>query len=158
MGFIQTESAYYQPHPNATQFQSPSNLLTSIFGSTDPDFNYFCQGRSGVCQDGWALRVLSSRDVLCYGAGLYSFFNDHSTSCSNPDIENCQTQIFGVDSGAPKSLLSSIFSKKSQVRVYGLSTVGTVSMATVQNVDVVAQKDNIGGFQRDVAVFESLGN
>ncbi|KKP01538.1 exo-beta-1,3-glucanase [Trichoderma harzianum] len=156
MGFIQTETAYYQPHPNATQFQSPSNLITSIFGSTDPDFNYFCQGRSGVCKDGWALRVLSSRDILCYGAGLYSFFNDHSTTCSNTDQENCQTQIVGIDSGAPKSLLSSIFSKKSQVRVYSLNTVGSVSMATVQNVDTVFQKDNTGPFPQGVSLFESL--
>ncbi|UKZ74518.1 hypothetical protein TrVFT333_002188 [Trichoderma virens FT-333] len=157
MGFIQTETAYYQPHPNATQFQSSPNLISSIFGSTDPDFNYFCQGRSGVCKDGWALRVLSSRDVLVYGAGLYSFFNDHSTTCSNTDQENCQTQIVGIDSGSPKSLLSSIFSKKSQVRIYSLNTVGSVSMATVQNVDTVFQKDNTGPFPQGVSLFESLG-
>ncbi|KAM0254531.1 hypothetical protein ACHAQJ_006691 [Trichoderma viride] len=157
MGFIQTETAYYQPHPNATQFQSSPNLISSIFGSTDPDFNYFCQGRTGVCQQGWALRVLSSRDILCYGAGLYSFFNDHSTTCSDTDQENCQTQIFGVDSGSPKSLLSGILKNKSQVRMYGLNTVGSVSMATVENVDVVFQKDNTGSFPQDVSLFESLG-
>ncbi|KAK5994726.1 Glucan 1,3-beta-glucosidase [Cladobotryum mycophilum] len=151
MGFIQTESAYYQPHPNAGQFQS--STPSSPFYPTDPDFNFFCQGRNGTCKQGWGLRVLGSTDILCYGAGLYSFFNDHTTTCSNTDQENCQSQILGVDSGLPQSLS---VSKNSQVRIYSLNTVGSVSMATVGNVDVAFQKDNTGPFPQDVSLFEVL--
>ena len=33
--------------------------------------------------DAWGLRIVDSTNILIYGAGLYSFFNNYSTACSN---------------------------------------------------------------------------
>jgi glucan 1,3-beta-glucosidase len=144
MGFIQTETPYYQPHPNAAQFQSSSNI------PTDPDFTSFCADRTnGTCNDAWALRILDTTNILCYGAGLYSFFNDHSTTCSDVGVEDCQTQIFGVDDGGVQT------SGSSNVRMYNLNTVGSVAMITVGSEDIALQSDNTGPFPETVALFET---
>jgi glucan 1,3-beta-glucosidase len=151
MGFIQTETAYYQPHPNASQFQSAPDALSRSLSATDPDFVSFCADRNGTCKEGWALRILSTTDILCYGAGLYSFFNNHNTACSNVGVENCQTQIFGVDSGSSASSKG----KKSSIQMYNLNTVGSVAMATVNDKDVAFEKDNTGPFPECIALFLS---
>ena len=71
MGQIQTETAYYQPNPDA---KTPFSPVDSI---NDPDFATYCAGQTGNC-DGWGLRVLSSSGLRVYGAGLYSFFDNYS--------------------------------------------------------------------------------
>lgn len=76
MGQIQTETAYYQPNPKAS---IPFNALTAW---NDPPFKSACNGVSGNCEDGWGLRIVNSTDIFIYGAGLYSFFNNYSTSKS----------------------------------------------------------------------------
>lgn len=144
MGFIQTETPYYQPHPNAARFQSALRI------PSDPDFTSFCADRTnGTCDDAWALRILDTKNILCYGAGLYSFFNDHSTACSDVGVENCQTQIFGVDDGGLRT------SGSSNVKLYNLNTVGSVAMVTVGNTDVALQRDNTGPFPETIALFET---
>jgi glucan 1,3-beta-glucosidase len=73
-GQIQTETAYYQPNPNAKQ---PYPIVA---GFNDPNFDTSCVGLNGNCAAGWGLRVINSSSVLVYGAGLYSFFSNYSTS------------------------------------------------------------------------------
>ena len=155
MGFIQTETAYYEPRPNASQFQSLPGPLSASLQATDPDFNSFCEDRNGTCKEGWALRILSTRDILCYGAGLYSFFNNHNTACSDVGVEDCQTQIFGVDSGSSASPHRGGVGMKSSVLMYNLNTVGSVAMATVEDEDVALEKDNTGPFPECIALFSS---
>jgi len=46
----------------------------------DPDFETSCAGQAGNCGNAWGLRVINSQNILVYGAGLYSFFDDYSTS------------------------------------------------------------------------------
>jgi len=76
MGFIQTETPYYQPNPLApTPFSVDSSL-------NDPNFATSCSGQSGNCAEAWGLRVINSKNVLVYGAGHYSFFNNYDTSKS----------------------------------------------------------------------------
>lgn len=74
MGFIQTETPYYQPSPNA---QAPFPVIAS---RDDPNFAIFCAGKAASCNIAWGLRVLNSQSVNVYGAGLYSFFNNYDTS------------------------------------------------------------------------------
>jgi len=110
----------------------------------------------------WGLRVLNSTDILVYGAGLYSFFNNYDTSMSsfsptNPKPaansllacsdhttsvynEYCQTQIFGIDEGGPAGTTYS----GSDVYVYGLATVGAVSMVDRLGTSIVPQSANTG--------------
>jgi len=76
MGFIQTETPYYQPNPLAP---TPFSVVSSL---NDPNFATSCSGQSGNCAESWGLRVINSQNVLIYGAGHYSFFNNYDTSKS----------------------------------------------------------------------------
>jgi glucan 1,3-beta-glucosidase len=73
-GFMQTETPYYQPSPPAP---APFTVNTAL---NDPDFSSSCNGQSGNCAEAWGLRVLNSKNILVYGAGLYSFFNNYDAS------------------------------------------------------------------------------
>lgn len=126
MGQIQTETAYYQPNPDARiPFPNVPALSDPIMDAN---------------QSGWGLRLVNSHDVLVYGAGLYSFFSNYDVQCSNEgNGETCQTRTFSVEN--------------SHVSVYNLNTVGTTKMITVDNVDVASYADNINGFIDTVALF-----
>jgi glucan 1,3-beta-glucosidase len=134
-GFIQTETPYYQPYPNA---ESPFPPQSSI---NDPDFATSCSGQSGNCAAAWGFRAISSSDVLVYGAGHYSFFSDYSTTCSNGGgPENCQQNIVDLEGN------------NSNVNFYCLSTIGTVNMVTTNGANVVAKySDNINVFTDTIA-------
>ena len=73
LGFIQTETPYYQPNPGAN---GPYPVSAGRF---DPDFSAFCAGKGANCYDAWGVRVVNSKSILVYGAGLYSFFDNYST-------------------------------------------------------------------------------
>lgn len=126
MGQIQTETPYYQPSPNAL---TPFPPVTSL---NDPDFSTSCSGVSGNCAAAWGLRVLDSSNIFVYGAGLYSFFSDYSTSCSTFSAgQTCQSRI--------ASLEGSI----SQVSIYNLNTIGAVSMLDRDGQQVAYFNDNV---------------
>jgi hypothetical protein len=127
MGQIQTETAYYQPNPDATL---PFAALEKYH---DP---VLAQGESG-----WGLRVVDSTGLLVYGAGLYSFFQNNDVNCSQiGQGATCQKRTFSVEG-------------ESQVRVYNLNTVGTNKMVTVDGVDVANDEDNIDGFVHSISLF-----
>ncbi|KAF5373036.1 hypothetical protein D9758_001646 [Tetrapyrgos nigripes] len=63
MGLIQTETAYYQPAPNAP---APFSVNSAFHDPT-----------TFVGGSGWALRVATSTDIIVFGAGLYSFFQHY---------------------------------------------------------------------------------
>ncbi len=82
-------NSYYQPNPNATiPFPAVAALNDPTF--TAPTGNGTGNG-TGNSADGWGLRVLNSQSILVYGAGLYSFFDNYSTSKSkilSPHLQN----------------------------------------------------------------------
>lgn len=144
MGFVQTETpyvpfsllliktnslhSYYQPNPTAP---APWTVNTAI---NDPNFASSCSGQSGTCANAWGLRVLNSKNIEIYGMGLYSFFNNWSTTCSNNGgADNCQNNIFSIESGS------------SLINVYGYSSVGVVNMITKNGATVaVASRIKMG--------------
>jgi hypothetical protein len=67
MGEIQTETPYYQPNPNTA---IPFPAVPSL---NDPP----------VESDALGLRILGSKNILIYGAGLYSFFSNYYVHCSD---------------------------------------------------------------------------
>lgn len=67
---------YYQTNPDATV---PFPAVPAL---NDPDFTN-CDDGSGNCAVGWGVRVLDTTDLLIYGAGLYSFF-DNWDACMSP--------------------------------------------------------------------------
>ena len=137
MGFIQTETPYYQPTPNALQ------PFTPVASRYDPDFASSCSGQSGNCAAAWGLRILDSSAVYVYGAGLYSFFNDYDTTCSNQGgSENCQQNIFSIESS-------------SDVHVYNLATIGAQNMITEDGNSLAKYSDNINVFPEVIAQFNT---
>jgi glucan 1,3-beta-glucosidase len=143
-GQLQTETAYYQPNPPATIPFAP------ISSYNDPDFAAYCKDKTGTCGSGWGLRVLDSEEILFYGVGLYSFFSNYSTSCSDAgNGETCQTQIFGLDTGSARDRGTS------KVYVYNLNTIGSVSMIDRGEGSIAKFSDNVNVFPDTIALFRT---
>ncbi|EPE25182.1 Pectin lyase-like protein [Glarea lozoyensis ATCC 20868] len=140
-GQLQTETAYYQPNPPATKPFEP------VEGWNDPIFPRACEVDDGNCRGGWGLRVLNSRDLLVYGAGLYSFFSNCSTDCSkNPSSPKCQTRIFSLEA------------RIQNVNVYNLNTIGVKEMINIDGEAIAEGKGNENVFPNSVAIFRSDGD
>jgi glucan 1,3-beta-glucosidase len=140
LGFAQTETPYYQPNPPAP---SPFTVNTAI---NDPNFAVSCKGQGGTCADAWGLRLINAKNINIYGLGLYSFFNNWSTTCSNPaggGAGNCQNSIMSIE-GSTTNLY-----------VFGYSSVGTVYMITKNGGVVATASRNPAGFSQTVSVFRS---
>jgi hypothetical protein len=163
MGQIQTESPYYQPNPPAPYPFTESNAAIH-----DPDFAADCkadgaskalsEANGAPCEMAWGLRILDSENVVVFGAGLYSFFNNYDTSCSTVKSgENCQARIFwvGSDKGARNG--SDADAGTLTVEVYNLNTIGSVSMITQGLFDMATWDQNRATFASTLAVFRSEG-
>lgn len=168
MGQIQTETPYYQPNPPAPY---PFTQLDATL--QDPDFTADCQitgsdsnkslGSLGnpPCAMAWGLRILDSRNVVIFGAGLYSFFNNYDTSCSTAKSgENCQARIFwvgpgegGVANASAAVNGTAVGLDTLAVEVYNLNTIGSVSMVTRQGDDVATWDQNVATFASTLAAF-----
>ncbi|TEA13507.1 Glucan 1,3-beta-glucosidase [Colletotrichum sidae] len=153
MGQIQSETPYYQPSPPA------SVPFPRVPGYNDPDFAADCKGQGGnatagggspPCEMAWGLRVLGSRNVVAYGAGLYSFFNDYSTACCQVGAgARCQQRILDIREGGNCG-------KTEGLEVYNLNVVGATAMVTDEGKDVAFYKDNIAGFTAGIAVYQHV--
>ncbi|GLB35080.1 putative to glucan 1,3-beta-glucosidase GLUC78 precursor [Lyophyllum shimeji] len=130
MGLIQTESPYFQPSPPVPQ---PFNIDCAY---NDPEF-------SETDTSAWALSVESSKDIIVFGAGLYSFFQNYSQACVN--TRDCQRQIVDID---PDSV----------VHIYSLSTVASTFQISVDGTGIVNQSDNLNGFVSTVTLWSSFAN
>jgi glucan 1,3-beta-glucosidase len=143
-GQIQSETAYYQPNPNA---RIPFPHVSSI---SDPPFNDEFVSDQGItipAANGWGLRIVDSTDIQIYGAGLYSFFDNQSTACSNQgNSSRCQNRIFSVEG-----------SGNTRTSVYNLNTVGTHWPISVDGSNVAYYNDNQDGFVQTIALFRNRG-
>ncbi|KAJ4347892.1 uncharacterized protein N0V89_009264 [Didymosphaeria variabile] len=151
MGQIQTETAYYQPNPDATMpFPENLALFDPVFSST-PASNNTSNSTSNSTHpispnnaEGWGLRILRSSNLHVYGAGLYSFFDNYSTKCSDVASEGvCQTRMVSIEGSALSH----------DVNLYNVNTVGATWMVTRDGVDIVANSDNNSTFVDGVNVF-----
>ena len=147
MGVIQTETPYYQPNPLAP---APFVVVPSL---NDPDFATTCAGKSGRCAEAWGLRILDSKNILIYAAGLYSFFINNSltspacavggtASSSPPGIEDCQNNVLSLEGTL------------SNVNIYNEGTVGTVNMITMNGNSIALATDNINVYPDVLALFQ----
>ena len=130
LGLPQTESPYHQPNP-----PPPGPLYTSLSEWSDPTFI----GRERAA---WGLHVARSRNILVFGAGLYSFFVNYDTTCNHPEWINCQEEIINVDG-------------ESSVSIYSLATVGVVHPLSVDHTPVINAVENRNGFAQTVTVWAS---
>ena len=135
MGIIQSETPYMQSNPNALNGGfTPS---TTYF---DPDF---ADCTTDSCRKAWGLRVFASSDILVYGAGLYSFFDNYAQTCLA--TESCQDNMVSVECS-------------SDIFLWALSTKASTNMVTVDGTGVVPQADNMDNFCSTIAVFEETGS
>ena len=142
MGQIQTETPYYQPNPKA-----PAPFTTVNTTLNDPNFASYCPANSAAnCYMAWGLRIVGSTNIFVYGAGLYSFFNNYSTSCSAAGAgSNCQPSIFTYDSAKTKGLEAQC-----------LNTVGTYNMVLRDTSTSVAKySDNVDVYPSTIVLFKS---
>ncbi|XXH01836.1 hypothetical protein Hte_008198 [Hypoxylon texense] len=140
-GQIQTETPYHQPNPGARQ-PFPLNLTID-----DPNFDILCpQGSSAAtCSEAWGLRVSASKNILIYGAGLYSFFNNFSTACSAKGASSlCQTGLVQYDSASTKTFW-----------IYGLNTVGAYGMIYRDTTKLADYAANVNVFPSSIIAFTS---
>ncbi|KAK7191233.1 hypothetical protein DPSP01_008305 [Paraphaeosphaeria sporulosa] len=134
-GFIQSETPYYMPTPDAKGQPYPVNSALN-----DPDYNIICP--SGQRCDALGLRVLNSSNVLLYGAGFYSFFISNNNSCSKDtnSVRDCQNRIVSIEGS-------------STVRAYSLNEVGALQMLTVDGVDKADWTPNLSGYANTIGYF-----
>ncbi|KAH5082276.1 hypothetical protein HBI82_010620 [Parastagonospora nodorum] len=136
-GFIQTETPYYMPSPDAKN--QPYGRSDAF---ADPDYNAACPP-GGIC-DAYGLRVLNAKNVMIYGGGLYSFFKNYDVSCSSPDAPNgarlCQNQIFSIEGD-------------SSVQWFGLNQVGAEQMVTIDRQDKAKWSDNLSVYPNTIGWF-----
>jgi glucan 1,3-beta-glucosidase len=135
-GFIQTETPYYMPTPDArTQPYGRSDAFS------DPDYNAACP--AGIC-DAYGLRIKDSKNVMIYGGGLYSFFRNYDVSCSSADApngaRNCQNQIFSIEGS-------------SSVQWFALNQVGAEQMVTIDGQDKAKWSDNLSVYSNTIGYF-----
>lgn len=103
MTVIQTETAYYQGNPDATV------PFTTNADYYDPDWST-CTGER--CAKTWGLRVHESKDILFYGGGMYSFFENYAQECL--DTEDCQQNMVDL--------------VNSSITMYGVNTKASVNV------------------------------
>lgn len=136
-GFIQTETPYWQPNPDAKS--QPYPLSTTL---NDPNYSTACP--DGIC-DAYGLRILNSQSVLIYGAGLYSFFKNYDLTCSSPDApggkRDCQNRIFSIEGTS------------SNIVAYCLSQVGALQMVTIDGQDKASWSDNLSVYTNTIGLF-----
>ncbi|KAH9901618.1 exo-beta-1,3-glucanase [Cubamyces lactineus] len=125
MGLIQTETPYYQPVP------APPAPFSVNSAYHDPSF-------SSSQTSAWAVHITSSQDILIFGAGLYSFFQNYGQTCL--DTNSCQSQIFDIDND-------------STVSVYSLSTVGVTWQLSVTEQGVIPASAGPNGFAETATVW-----
>ncbi|KAI8268330.1 Glucan 1,3-beta-glucosidase [Colletotrichum sp. SAR11_239] len=133
MAHIQTETAYMQGNPDA---KTPFTVNNAIL---DPNFETFCTGQSDKCARTWGVRAINSKDILIYGAGLYSFFNNYDQVCVGQN--NCQDHMVSLEN--------------SDVKFFGLSTKASVNMVTVNGKGAALDSDNRNNFCATVALFQA---
>lgn len=102
---------------------------------------------AGNCAAAWGLRILNnSKNILVYGAGLYSFFSNYSTDCSTFAAgQTCQTRITSLEG----------ISAGNNVNIYNLNTIGARQMITRDGRQVAFYNDNVNVFPSCVAVYRS---
>ncbi|KAL7270162.1 hypothetical protein RUND412_007140 [Rhizina undulata] len=130
MAMIQTETPYFQSNPVASL---PFPINSSY---NDPSF---ANCTTATCNKSWALRIVDSSDILVYGAGLYSFFENYAQDCIPG--QTCQDAILSIEGSSDVTLLN-------------LNTVASASMVNVDGTSLVSAAGNENSFARTIARFE----
>jgi glucan 1,3-beta-glucosidase len=136
----------------------------------DPTFSS-CAGQPANCYDAWGLRIVNSQNILIYGAGHYSFFNNFNTSKYHLSVQMIPLEIEGWESletvltveiacnigNGPENCQLNIVNLEgtlTQVNIYCLSTIGTINMISEAGNTVAKFSDNVNVFPDLIALFQ----
>jgi len=119
-----------QDNPNSLS-AFPSNANYS-----DPTFSDCFQE---ICFKTWGLYITDSNNILGYGGGLYSFFNNYDQGCLL--TEACQQNMIGI-------------MNSSTVYLYNMNTKASEEIITIDGVGVVSQAPNDNTFCQGIVLFE----
>lgn len=128
---LQTETPYFQSNPNA---ETPFTVNTAF---SDPNFSSTCGSDTDLCPKSWGLRVIDSTDILIFGAGLYSFYDNYDQTCLN--TESCQDNMVDIEN--------------SSLSLFGLSTKAATNMVTLNGASAALDSDNRNNFCATIALF-----
>jgi hypothetical protein len=129
MTVIQTETAYFQANPDA---RVPFETLSAW---NDPDWS---SCTSNNCAKTWGLRVHDSDDILFYGGGMYSFFENYTQDCLV--TEDCQQNMVDITN--------------SDIVLYGVNTKASSNVITQNGAGVVKHlPDNLNTFCAAIAEY-----
>jgi len=131
MTMIQTETPYWESNPVVT---APFPVNSAF---NDPTYT----GCTAKTCKSWALRIVDSTDILVYGAGLYSFFENYDQECVN--THTCQDSVVSVEGNNRLSLLN-------------LNTVGSKSMIDIDGKPSVPAAGHENPFARTLMRFDSV--
>ena len=133
LSVIQTETPYYQANPDASVPFEPQAAIS------DPDYDALCTTED--CKKAIGFRVLDSSDILLYGGGLYSFFENYAQECI--ETGNCQQDMVVIDDN-------------SEVTIYGLATIASVNMVSQGDSIRVLDADNRSVFPANIILYRSF--
>jgi hypothetical protein len=131
MSMVQTEGPYYQPNP------APPVPFGSTLGKFPGDMDVEeCAAADPQCSVSWALRSVSSSNVVIGGAGLYSWFQDYDQACV--DKQNCQERIVST-------------TYNWNFWLYNLITIGSTQMVSPQRPETptVAMNNKVANMDSD---------
>lgn len=131
MGVIQTETPYWAGDPVPTE---PFAVNTAYY---DPTFSS-CSSQSD-CKFTWGLRVVDSSDILIYGTGLYSWYDNYNENCV--DTNSCQYNMIEISN--------------SDVDMFAVSTKAAINMITLNGASAATNSDNEGTYCGCVAAFSA---
>jgi len=136
-GYIQTETPYWQPSPDAISQPYPLNSAIS-----DPVYSTFCP--AGQICDALGLRILNSQNIHLYGVGLYSFFKNYDLTCSSDSApggkRDCQNRIASIEGSS------------SGITAYSFNQVGALQMLTVDGQDKASWQDNLSVYSNTIGL------
>ncbi|KAF3927655.1 hypothetical protein ABW21_db0201676 [Orbilia brochopaga] len=135
LGMIQTETPYYQSNPTV---YAPYDVNPAF---DDPVYDCPNKALGSTCAKAIGLRVKDSKDVLIYGAGLYSFFENYAQDCLKD--QTCQDDMVSLE-GTVKNFF-----------LYNLNTVGVSNLVKVNGQKLVPQPENKNGFASTIAMFST---
>jgi hypothetical protein len=115
---------YYQPVPKA-----PHPFSTGLF-KDNPTFDD-CPANSTTCALSWGLRIINSKTIYILGAGLYSWYSNHSQDCL--ETNNCQQRAFYIE-------------ETSDVWIFNLCTKVIIKMVSPFSELITRAVDNHNGF------------
>ncbi|KAI4236410.1 MAG: hypothetical protein LQ349_002564 [Xanthoria aureola] len=145
MGQIQSETAYYQPNPDASLPFAPNAELL------DPKFSSSCNNGTGQCS-GWGLThpgLAGHWGLWCRSAFILQQLQQLSptelmisTACSFPNQEDCQKGILSIEGSQTRN-----------IGIYNLNTVGASSIIDIDGSSVANAADNVNVFPDTIAIF-----